>query len=433
MNTKLKLLIVFLLFFFVFKSNAQTLYFPPNDNFNTWQTISPADLGYCQPKIDSLYSFLNTNNSKGFILLKDGKIVLEQYFGTFTKDSLWYWASAGKSLTGFLTGIIQEQGLINIQNSSSFYIGNGWSSLSPAQENAIKVYHHLSMTTGLNDAVSDDNCTLPSCLQYLAVPGTRWAYHNAAYYKIHDILEAATSQNINTLTRNNIWNKIGAYGTWYNHVQFSRTRDAARFGLLCLARGNWNGTSVLSDINYFDEMIQSSQNLNYSYGYLWWLNGKGSFMVPNSQTVYPYHLLPNAPLDMYCALGLNNQKIYVVPSENMVIVRFGNETNGQAAISTFDFNLWEKINQLKCTLNGVSNEKMQGEVKVLSKNDGFEISSEFMIKEIKIFNIEGHLQFINENINSNQFFIKNINNKTKVYIALITLSTDEIVRLKLIL
>jgi hypothetical protein len=332
-----------------------------------------------------------------------------------------------------LTGIIQEQGLINIQNSSSFYIGNGWSSLSPAQENAIKVYHHLSMTTGLNDAVSDDNCTLPSCLQYLAVPGTRWAYHNAAYYKIHDILEAATSQNINTLTRNNIWNKIGAYGTWYNHVQFSRTRDAARFGLLCLARGNWNGTSVLSDMNYFDEMIQSSQNSNYSYGYLWWLNGKGSFMVPNSQTVYPYHLLPNAPLDMYCALGLNNQKIYVVPSENMVIVRFGNETNGQAAISTFDFNLWEKINQLKCTLNGVSNEKMQGEVKVLSKNDGFEISSEFMIKEIKIFNIEGHLQFINENINSNQFFIKNINNKTKVYIALITLSTDEIVRLKLIL
>jgi hypothetical protein len=85
MNTKLKLLIVFLLFFFVFKSNAQTLYFPPNDNFNTWQTLSPADLGYCQPKIDSLYSFLNTNNSKGFILLKDGKIVLEQYLELLQK------------------------------------------------------------------------------------------------------------------------------------------------------------------------------------------------------------------------------------------------------------------------------------------------------------------------------------------------------------
>ena len=100
--------------------NAQT-YFPPKTG--TWDTLSTNRFGYCQNKIDSLYNFLSQNNSKSFILLKDGKIVLEKYFGTFTKDSNWYWASAGKTLTGFCVGIANQEGLLKLTDKTSKYLG----------------------------------------------------------------------------------------------------------------------------------------------------------------------------------------------------------------------------------------------------------------------------------------------------------------------
>ena len=74
------------------------IYFPPNTG-NTWATIDPAELGWCEDQIPELLTFLESNNTKAFIVLKNGKIVIENYFGTFTQDSLWYWASAGKTLT----------------------------------------------------------------------------------------------------------------------------------------------------------------------------------------------------------------------------------------------------------------------------------------------------------------------------------------------
>ena len=64
-------------------------------------------------------------------MLKDGKIAIEKYFGTFTKDSLWYWASAGKTLTAFLVGQAQENGLLSISDSTSKYLGSGWTGLTP--------------------------------------------------------------------------------------------------------------------------------------------------------------------------------------------------------------------------------------------------------------------------------------------------------------
>ncbi|HPJ54246.1 MAG TPA: serine hydrolase, partial [Flavobacteriales bacterium] len=88
-------------------TRAQQLYFPPNTG-TTWDTLSPASLGWCTDSIPPLYDFLEQSNSKAFLVLKDGRMVLEKYFGTFTQDSLWYWASAGKSLTAFLVGKARE-------------------------------------------------------------------------------------------------------------------------------------------------------------------------------------------------------------------------------------------------------------------------------------------------------------------------------------
>ena len=87
---------------------GQSLYFPPIGP-GAWDTISPASLGWCPDRIDSLIDFVGSRNSKAFIILQDGKIVIEHYYGTFTQDSLWYWASAGKTLTAMLTGIAPKR------------------------------------------------------------------------------------------------------------------------------------------------------------------------------------------------------------------------------------------------------------------------------------------------------------------------------------
>jgi CubicO group peptidase (beta-lactamase class C family) len=120
----------------------------------------------------------------------------------------------------------------------------------------------------------------------------------------------------------------------------------ARFGLMALHKGKWNNDQIINQA-FFNESTSTSQNINPSYGYLWWLNGKSSFMIPGQQTIYQGNLVPNAPSDMYAAMGANDQRIYVIPSKKMVVIRMGDASdpsNPNFAVSGFDNALWEKIN-----------------------------------------------------------------------------------------
>jgi CubicO group peptidase (beta-lactamase class C family) len=350
-------ILLILVFHFFGAINAQQLYFPPRTG-TTWDTLSPARLGWCNDSLESLHRFLEAKNTKGFIVLKDGKIVVERYYGTFTRDSLWYWASAGKTLTAFLTGIAQEEGKLRISDTSAKYLGNGWSSLTRTQEAAITVRHHLTMSTGLDDAVADDDCTLPSCLTYKAAPGTRWAYHNAPYTLMEKIVENAVGVTYNQYTTSRLKTPTGMNGQWlkigYNNVYFSNLRSMARFGLLVLNNGVWSTDTLLRDRNYFRDMVNTSQNINLSYGYLWWLNGKASHMLPTVQFVFNGSMVPGAPNDMIAALGKNDQKVYVIPSQRMVVVRMGNAAgNVQLAASSFDNELWMRMARLSCLSQAV--------------------------------------------------------------------------------
>jgi CubicO group peptidase (beta-lactamase class C family) len=238
-------------------------YFPPLTG-STWETMDPSELGWCQDSIQNLYDWLEATDSKAFIVLKDGKIVLEKYFGTFTTDSIHVWNSAGKTLTAYAVGIAQKENLLSINDPSALYMGSGWSSLTPTQENAITIRHHLTMTTGLDDGVSFD-CTDPSCLTYLANPGTRWAYHNAPYTLLDSVIESSTGQSLNSYVYQKIGLKIGMNGVFvpngYNNVFVSKPRSFARFGLLLSQDGFWGTTPVLDDITYLNEMRNSSQTI----------------------------------------------------------------------------------------------------------------------------------------------------------------------------
>ena len=327
----------------------ESMYFPPSDGTNTWETKSIASLGWNQAAVQPLVDYLTLKNTKSFMILVNGRIVMEYYLNGHTATTPWYWASAGKTLTAMTSGIAQQEGLININNKVSDYLGTGWTSAPLAKENMITCKHLLTMTSGLNDALGDD--VSPGNLQYVADAGTRWAYHNV-YVKMQDVVAAASGQTWSNYFNTKLRDRIGMTGgAWIQDgtglsVYWSTTRNMARFGLLALNKGKWNGTQVVNE-NYFNEATTTSQNINLSYGYLWWLNGKLSYHLPQSQLQFNGSIIPSAPADMYAALGKNDQKIYVVPSKKMVIIRMGDAAdNVNMALSDFDDTLWQKINAL---------------------------------------------------------------------------------------
>jgi CubicO group peptidase (beta-lactamase class C family) len=332
---------------------ADKIYFPPIGS-TEWATTAPESLGWNTAGIQPLYDFLQAQDSRAFIVLKNGKIVLEKYFGrnltntgAFNQSSQWYWASAGKTLTGFIVGKAQQEGLLSINNKSSQYLGAGWTSTPPAKENLITVRHQLTMTTGLDDGVADIDNTTPASLRYKADAGTRWAYHNASYTLLQKVVSNAAGQNFNTYFDAKLKSKIGMDGQWvpngYLNVYYSTARSMARFGLLILSKARWEDQNVLGDSVYYNAMVNTSQNLNLSYGYLWWLNGKASAMVPGSQIVFPASLTANAPADMFAAMGKNGQLINVVPSMGLVVIRMGDNANNSSVSIALQNDLWEKL------------------------------------------------------------------------------------------
>ncbi len=307
---------------------AQSAYFPPAFSAE-WETTRPADLGWDAAALPALYDYLGDNNTKAFLILYDGRIVVEEYFDNFTRDSLWYWASAGKTITTMAVGRALDDGLLSLDDPANQYLGVGWTACGEAEENRITVRDQLQMTTAMNDLFG--NCEAPACLRCVAEPGTRWSYHNAPYRKLRGVVEAATGTAYNPYVQNTIMTPIGGAGRFIisdtDLLYFSTPRTMARFGLLMLNNGNWAGTQVQNS-QYLREATTPSQSLNPSYGYLWWLNGQPSYRVPGSQDVFNGPLTPSMPADGYSALGKNGQMLDVIPSRKLVVVRMGNAWEG---------------------------------------------------------------------------------------------------------
>ena len=333
-------------------SNASNLYFPPSES-SIWDKQPIAELGWDGVKFAEFLAWLPTQDTRAFIILKDGRIVIEEYWGDkltglgkMDQNSYWYWASAGKTLTATLVGIAENKKLLKTNDRTQKYLGEGWTSLTNSQERDIRIIHQLSMTTGLDDGVANQDVNSPSNLKFLAEPGKRWAYHNAPYTLLEQVVQNASGQSFQNFFNENLGGKIGMKGFWQktgeNNVFYSDARSFARFGLLLLANGNWNGNQIWSG-DFFEELSQSSQTLNRSYGYLTWLNGKSSYMIPQSQRIFPGRLVPNAPADMYQAMGKNGQFLMVVPSEGLVIVRMGGSGDNALVPFLLIRDIWDRL------------------------------------------------------------------------------------------
>lgn len=178
---------------------------------------------------------------------------------------------------------------------------------------------------------------------------------NPAYQRLHPLLEKAVGTSVEEFSSRVLFEPLGMRHSRFRFHSFVMTaRDMARFGLMILARGTWNGRPVIDDREYFAAMLAPSQELNRSYGYLWWLNGQESFRtVGRPRAAVRGALVPDAPPDMVTANGKGGQRISVATGAGLVVVRLGEdpaagpdgEAEGDGTQSRFDVQLWRRLDR----------------------------------------------------------------------------------------
>ncbi|NIF04881.1 beta-lactamase family protein [Chryseobacterium sp. Tr-659] len=306
---------------------------------------------FSKEKLEELNKFNLDNKSRAFIIYQNGHIINEKYFGTkiidkqpFDQNSIWYWASAGKSLTAVLIGIAQQEHLLNINDPVSKYLGK-WTGLEKKDEDKITIKNLLTMTSGL-DYTQDQKCESPNCFMFKNPAGSFWYYDTSAYSQLAKVIEKVSHTSIDLYTSEKL-SGSGISGKWIPFegglVFSSNAKTFLQFGKLVLNKGRLDGKTYYQYDSYFQQMTNTSQDLNLSYGYLWWLNGKGGIRVPGFERAFNQSLVPDAPIDMFCALGKNGQILDVVPSKDLIIIRMGENPNLSSSMIKFHRELWDKI------------------------------------------------------------------------------------------
>jgi CubicO group peptidase (beta-lactamase class C family) len=326
---------------FVSAANAATAPAPGA----TWDKVSPTSVGLGAAKLDQIAAQAKTGKSNCLVVVRSGKLAGEWYFrgtGPSTTQDVF---SATKSFASTLVGIAQDDGDLKITDSASKWIPQ-WRGTSAA---AVTVQDLLSMDSGRQWSAFTDYVRLLAApdrtafaigLGQSTAPGKVWAYNNSAVQTLDRVLQRATGQNVTTFAEQRLFKPLGMTHTTMttdaagNAQLFegirSTCRDMARFGVLMLDHGRWNGKQIVSASWVKQATATSSTKLNAGYGYLWWLNHEGvlgdvlaATSLQQAQHAKQGRLVPGAPNDMYWALGLGNQLIQIDPGTKTVVVRLG--------------------------------------------------------------------------------------------------------------
>jgi CubicO group peptidase (beta-lactamase class C family) len=304
--------------------------------------------------MQDLLTYVEGQKTTGFLVVRDRRTLVERNWpapadATMFRAAFAYEttpdgalledvASQQKSFVAILAAIAVDRGLLDVEAPVSDYIGRGWSEASREQEKAIRVVHLLTMNSGLGDK-----------LDYLAPAGSVFLYNTPAYAVTKRVLAAAAKQPLETITHdwliapagmtNTAWRRrpaaLGDVGNPTGLV--TCPRDVAALGQLVLDGGRaMDGKPVVSEAGLRAMFARSTTNP--SYGRLWWLNG-GAYTIRALGKRSDGPLIPAAPADLVAALGHLDRKLYVVPSQKLVVVRMGQA----APDKDFDQQLWLRL------------------------------------------------------------------------------------------
>lgn len=280
----------------------------------------------------------DAKRTRSVLVIYKDKIIAEKYVDGFTKNSVILGWSMTKSITGTLFGILQKQKKFNIykpapieewQNDNRKNIttndllhmnsGLEWEEYYDRICDATKMLYH-------DEDMSRSQLIKPAVFK----PNTHWNYSSGTTNLLSGILrkQFKTHQEYLDFWYSALIDKIGMHSMVIetdmagNYVgssyAWATTRDWSKLGLLYLHKGNWNGEQIF-DASWAKYVSTPTNTSEGRYGAQFWLNAGGFY--------------PDAPRDMYSCNGYQGQKVYIIPSQDLVIVRMG--LTGDAK---FDFN-----------------------------------------------------------------------------------------------
>jgi len=322
-------------------------YWPHAAPDHAWETKPPETLGWDARKLQAAVDYAfglggreERHRTDSFLVIVDGYIVAERYAKGLNRDFVRTIASAGKSITACLVGIAQDKGLLDIHDDMALYFPE----LKFLKASGDRVWHHLTMTSGLTGEGRSGGTV--DRFQYR--PGTHWRYNTDAYHMLYPVIEQAGRKEAgrgrrDVLQISNDWlfEPIGVEKVDYRRVPekphnptgvatpIMTARGMARFGLLVLRNGHWDGERIISPA-FLNAAISSSQVLNPSYGYLFWLNGRNKLIQPVGKAITPSWRYPDAPPDAFGCHGAGGQHIVIIPSLKTVVVRQGDQPRIEA-------------------------------------------------------------------------------------------------------
>ncbi len=310
-----------------------------------WETIDAAAAGMDRDALDAIAAEAEAGLSNCLVVTRGGKLVDEWYWQDTGPDSAQEVYSASKSYTSVLIGMAVDEGALSVDDKASEWIPE-WKG-TPSED--ITVEQLLNNTSGrFQDFQTDyvemaaraaDKTEFSIGLDQQHDPGTVWVYNNAAIQTLEQVFSAATDQDVADFAAEQLFDPLGMQDSAINRDQAgnpltfmgvqSTCRDMARFGLMALRQGNWDGQQIVSEDWMARSTGSSSQELNDAYGWLWWLNRPGTLVNPAAATGgggTEEQLVPGAPADMFFASGLGGQVIAIDPATETVVVRLGPAT-----------------------------------------------------------------------------------------------------------
>jgi CubicO group peptidase (beta-lactamase class C family) len=319
-----------------------------------WNATNPAQAGWGATALADVVAYVRSQRTTGFLIVQDGKVICERNWplprhaasfaenftdGTDAQGALREdVASAQKSFVSILVGIAADKGLLNVSKPVSAYVGPGWSQAPREREKLIAVRNLLEMNSGLTQA-----------LAYEAPPGTKFSYNTPAYAIVKQVLQTASRQRLNSLTRAWLTEPLDMTDTFWRRRSganceignpaglYTTPRDMAKLAQLVLDGGTAADGKLVISAAQLHAIFHRSPT-NPAYGRLWWLNGS-AYTLGTAGSRTETALIPAAPADLVAALGAHDRKIYIVPSRKLIVVRTGRATPDL----NFDQEVWLRL------------------------------------------------------------------------------------------